>query len=68
MGEADVQRRAVGVGEDGDRADPHLVAGAMQAQGEVTGLGVTTSYEGTPYAPYVERLRERGIDIKASES
>lgn len=44
------------------------ITGAMQAQGEVIGPGVTTSYEGTPYAPYVDRLRERGIDITLSES
>jgi lysine 6-dehydrogenase len=44
------------------------ITGAMQARGEAAARGVTTSFEGTPFAPYVKALRGRGIAIQESEA
>jgi lysine 6-dehydrogenase len=40
------------------------ITGQMQVSGQVSDLGVRTSYEGTPFAPYVAELRKRGINIE----
>jgi lysine 6-dehydrogenase len=40
------------------------ITGQMQAAGRVTRMGVTTSYEGTPFAAYVQELAQRGIKIE----
>ena len=40
------------------------VTGQMQVAGQVTRPGVTTAWEGVPFAPYVDALRHRGIDIQ----
>ena len=39
VGEAHVQRVAVGLGVDRDRADPHLVAGADDAHRDLAAVG-----------------------------
>ncbi len=39
------------------------ITGLMQARGQVKALGVRTPDEAMPAAPYIEALRERGIDI-----
>lgn len=44
------------------------ITGQMQVDGRVTARGVTTAYDGTPYAPYVEELGRRGIGIKEHAS
>jgi len=43
------------------------VTGQMQVAGQVTRPGVTTAWEGVPFAPYVAALQKRGIRIEESE-
>jgi len=42
------------------------ITGQMQVAGSVGGPGVRTAYEGTPYQPYVDALRKRGIVVEES--
>ena len=45
VGLAHVQRLAVDIGEDGDRLDAHLAAGANDADGNLTAIGDQHSLE-----------------------
>ncbi|MGH7607575.1 MAG: saccharopine dehydrogenase family protein, partial [Gemmatimonadales bacterium] len=40
------------------------ITGLMQVDGRITGAGVSTPDEAVPFAPYVEELRRRGVDIR----
>ncbi|MEX0692667.1 MAG: saccharopine dehydrogenase C-terminal domain-containing protein [Gemmatimonadales bacterium] len=43
------------------------LTGQLQVAGAVVRPGVTTSWEGTPFGPYVAGLRERGVMIQERE-
>ena len=45
VGLAHVQRLAIDVGEDGDRLDAHLAAGANDAHGNLAAIGNQHSFE-----------------------